>query len=679
MDNAYTSFDVHGNRIDGPSQFAGTQNNYFSADSTSPPPPGTWTTVERADPLAFGVHRPRQQEGQRLLHPYVTRDIDIRVRPLITRLRRTGGFLVLTGDSTAGKTRCAFEAMRAELTGCRVWAPPRTANLRPIAGLDFPLTEGWVLWLDDVEDYIRDDGLEPALLSGLVDQRVVVLATLRDEQVDRFQRRSSSQATPEAPYSSLTNLGARVLNMAEQIRLDRMWSRTELNRAEELGDPGLEEALRHRGDYGIAEYLGAGPALLDEMNRACRASGNPRGHAYVRAAVDLHRAGLLEIPFAAIEELHLTYLKKIPGSRPEPAAEAFTWATRIHYGATGMINPVGVDSVAWRPFDYLVGHFDRDEQSVHPDTWAIVCRYVQHDFHLYLVGSLAATFGEGDVAESIWRPLADAGNADVLFRLALLQSRQENSTESEDLLRRAADLGHEDAPYGLGLLLREQGRLQECEVQWQRAAIEGNAEAAYGLSKILHEQGRIVEAETWLRAAAEDSHVEALFTLGVLLAKRRQYRESERWLWLAVHQRVDEAEELLETVIRLREVARDIEDLRNEARKGDWEAAFALAEILIALDDLKEAEHWLNQAAYAGHPESTLRYGIILSVVHENHEGGEPWLRRAANAGSTEATYWLGLNLGMQKRGRESLQLITLAARAGHPAAAEHLRNLPEP
>jgi TPR repeat protein len=248
---------------------------------------------------------------------------------------------------------------------------------------------------------------------------------------------------------------------------------------------------------------------------------------------------------------------------------------------------------------------------------------------------------------------------------------------SEGLLHRASDLGHEDAPYALGLLLRDQGRLKECEIQWQRAAVDGNAEAAYYLSKLVHDHGRDVEAEMWLRTAADLGHGEALYTLGVLLAQRKQYRESERWLWEAVHQRVDGAEEFLEGVIRLRETARDVEELRNEARNGDWDAAFALAERLRSLDELKEAEHWLNQAAYAGHPEATLRYGFVLSVVHGDHEGGEPWLRLAANAGSIEATYWLGLNLGMQKRMRESLQLMVLAARAGHLAAIEHLSHQP--
>ncbi len=41
-----------------------------------------------------------------------------RLRPIIARLS-TGGFLVVTGGSTAGETR----AMRAEPAGCQAWAP----------------------------------------------------------------------------------------------------------------------------------------------------------------------------------------------------------------------------------------------------------------------------------------------------------------------------------------------------------------------------------------------------------------------------------------------------------------------------------------------------------------------------------------------------------------------------
>ncbi|MFE3151811.1 hypothetical protein ACFXJ6_35025 [Streptomyces sp. NPDC059218] len=84
----------------------------------------------------------------------------------------------------------------------------------------------------------------------------------------------------------------------------------------------------------------------------------------------------------------------------------------------------------------------------------------------------------------------------------------------------------------------------------------------------MHDQGQNAEAEWWLRAAAEHGHGEALHTLGVLLAQRKQYQESERWLWEAVHQHIDGAEEFLESVIRLREITQDVEELRNEARNG---------------------------------------------------------------------------------------------------------------
>ncbi|MEU5001536.1 hypothetical protein [Streptomyces sp. NPDC021622] len=668
------SIDVQGNFIGGPAQVSGTQHNYFAASPPAPLPPTDWIMTGQAAPLDFGVHRPRQRDGQATMQPYVRRDADAQLRPLVARLRRTGGLLVVTGDSTAGKTRCLFEAMRQELTGCRVWAPPRNADLRGLANAVVP-AEGWVLWLDDLEDYIRETGLEPALVSDLVGRRMVVLATLRDEYVDRYQRRKASIGTLDQPHPIAAHLAARVLNMAEQVPLARLWSHDELRRTRKTDDAGLAEAATHHGVYGISEYLAAGPALLDEMSRACRAGGNPRGHAFVRAAIDLSRAGLFEIPLTAIEELHTRYLENTAGMRPESAGEAFTWATRVHYGATGMLNPVGIDSVAWKPFDYLVEHFSRGDGDlpIHRATWAVVRRHVHGAHHLHIVGMLAAACDEEGVAEDIWRALLDEGSSDACFRLAILRSRQGRAAECETLLLQAADLAHEDAPYALGLLLRDQGRVSECKLQWQRAAYDGNAEAAYSLSSLLHDQGRAAEAEMWLRSAADNGCGEALYTLGKLLARRKQYREAERWLREATLENVEESDELLDAVIRLRETTQAVEELRQEAELGNSDAAFALGELLRSLDEVAEAEIWWRCAAHAGHPAATLRYGFVLSLIHNDYAAGEPWLRKAANAGSIDASYWLGLTLGMQHRMREAQQLITHAAQAGHPAAREHL------
>ncbi|MFD9408014.1 hypothetical protein ACFWBN_13500 [Streptomyces sp. NPDC059989] len=672
------TFDVHANHFRGPSQLSGTQNNYFTSEGAASPTAGDWIPVTRADPLALGVHHPRRIEGQSALPPYVMRDVDTTVRPRMSGLRQSGGFIVLTGDSTAGKTRCAFESMQSELPDYRVWAPPRHADLRGLTRSSARATSGLVLWLDDLEDYVREDGLDPTLLADLMRQRVVVLATLRDEFVDRFQRQSLALSRAEQNLRFADHLGARLLNMGEQVPLERLWSAAELRRTAEMNDPGLDDALAHHEAYGIPEYLAAGPALLQEMRRAGRAGGQPRGYAFVKAAIDLCRAGLDEVPLAALEELHITYLAAVPGARPESAADAMAWATRIRYGATAMLNPTGITSDSWKPFDYLLDAAYREgsEPPFPRAAWAVARKYARSDVHLFVMGLLAAVYDEYAIAEDIWRPLAEAGHADSCFRLAILRAHNGHRAESELLLSQAADLGHEDAPYGLGLLLRDQGRTQECAVQWQRAAQHGHAEAAYSLSALLHAEGRLAEAELWLRHAADLEQGEALYTLGLLLAKRKQYKEAEFWARRAAERRVEKADELLEATLQIQETLRTVEELREESQAGNTDAAFALGELLLGLDEQKEAETWWYRAARDGHPEAAMRVGLTLGVLRGKYAEGEPWLRLAAAAGKADAMYQLGLNLGMQKRVREADDMMRQAARAGHPGAAEYVQRI---
>jgi hypothetical protein len=80
---------------------------------------------EIIDPITVGVHpAPRRESaghdtsnaaqsvgGADRVPVYVPRDIDAELRHALSG----GGFVLLVGDSTAGKTRAAFEAMRAVL------------------------------------------------------------------------------------------------------------------------------------------------------------------------------------------------------------------------------------------------------------------------------------------------------------------------------------------------------------------------------------------------------------------------------------------------------------------------------------------------------------------------------------------------------------------------------------
>ena len=70
---------------------------------------------ELRDPVLLGVHPAARDDGGQA-PMYVTRDVDDRVDAAV--LAR--GFVLLSGESTAGKTRVAYEAMRRVLRDHRL-------------------------------------------------------------------------------------------------------------------------------------------------------------------------------------------------------------------------------------------------------------------------------------------------------------------------------------------------------------------------------------------------------------------------------------------------------------------------------------------------------------------------------------------------------------------------------
>src|ERR1700722_12306609 len=66
--------------------------------------------VREADPIEIGVHRASILNGN-AVPTYIPRDIDDELTRKIAASAERGGFIVIVGDSTAGKTRSAYEAL----------------------------------------------------------------------------------------------------------------------------------------------------------------------------------------------------------------------------------------------------------------------------------------------------------------------------------------------------------------------------------------------------------------------------------------------------------------------------------------------------------------------------------------------------------------------------------------
>jgi hypothetical protein len=172
---------------------------------------------------------------------------------------RDGGrrIALVTGDSAAGKSRSAAEALRRDrvLRGWRLVVPLSDGGLAHLAEADL----GWrdtVLWLDDLDKYLAR-GLDLGTLRRVLgdDPTVVVVATMRTSQLQARQ----SQLTDPA-WGFLTDKSE-----VTRVDLEASLSDDELQAASnEISDAALLSAL-YEGT-GLGEWLVAGPELMKKLN-----------------------------------------------------------------------------------------------------------------------------------------------------------------------------------------------------------------------------------------------------------------------------------------------------------------------------------------------------------------------------------------------------------------------------
>ena len=495
-----------------------------------------------SDPVRLGVHKAAAlidsapSSGTELGAPaYVPRDADAELRERLA----AGGFVLLIGDSTAGKTRTAFEAVSGTLPNHVLICPSERDGIA--VAVDRAAQERrCVLWLDDLERYLGAGGLTAAqlgrLLTGVGHHRVIV-ATIRAVERTRI--------TADAPDNDAGRHALRdirlVLDQAYPIRIARMFTGNELERAwARHWDPRIAEAIGHADSYGIAEYLAAGPELLHDWEDARGSSKGPyaRGAALVAAAIDIRRAGFTSsLPRALLDQVHEHYLTDAEHAHAprEPAADAWEWATRLHEATAALLRPVGPDLV--EVFDYLVDTVQRRAGSAGQAPEPVVQAAI--DFagpaDATSLGATAYTHGRYTLAEHAWRHAYHLRVNDTtigpdhpdtlisrsnLATLLLVQGRlDEAETENRavlEIMTRVLGPDHADtliSRSNLASSLRLQGRLDEAETE-NRAVLEimtrvlgpDHADTLISRSNLassLRLQGRLDEAETENRAVLE--------------------------------------------------------------------------------------------------------------------------------------------------------------------------------
>ncbi|MFI6400622.1 tetratricopeptide repeat protein [Streptomyces sp. NPDC050548] len=319
--------------------------------------------VGKVDPISLGVHRAASGPGMPAdLPPFVRRDVSDQLEECLV----PGRFVLLVGESTAGKTRIAYESMLARANGWPLIVPSGIDGVHAALDVTRTVRHSSVVWLDDLERFLGSDGLSPTHVQNLLHggrRQHLVLATLRAEEYTRLTGTVGGSVGGQ-PSTDRRRGGEEVLRLAEQIQLARAWSPREKANAQEdiyTADPRIREALKYIDRFGLAEYLAAGPQLLQEWCNAWAVGNRPRGAALVAAAVLARRCAIHRpLPETLLARVAQPVLEQHGGTklRPESATSALDWATTPVHATSSPLVPEGEEG--YTAFDYLIDALPKD-------------------------------------------------------------------------------------------------------------------------------------------------------------------------------------------------------------------------------------------------------------------------------------------------------------------------------
>jgi hypothetical protein len=508
--------------------------------------------VGEADPRRLGVHAAISVPGvpDEIPPEYVPRDVDAAesgVRAQVTAAAQRGGFVLLVGGSSVGKTRCAVEAVKAVLPDWWLVHPDGPGQAGALAGPTAPRT---VVWLDELQRYLDGEhGLTGGVVRALLEvpHPAVIIGTLWPDRYTAY----TALPAPGGPDPHARE--REVLDLAAVIRIGPAFSPAEQDRAHAAAarDRRLKIALESAG-YGLTQTLAAAPQLVARWEDAQTA--DPYAWAVLTAALDVTRLG-------ARAPLSVDFLRAAaPGyctSQQQAEApanwfeQALAYAIGKLHGAAAALSPAGAGMgrvAGYTVADYLIQHASQKRRSarVPASTWDAVLSHIRDPAD-------AARF-------------AESARSRRLYRYAI------------PLYRHAADAGDMLAAWQLVVLLAERGDLDELRAR----ADAGDEAAASELAGLLAKRGDLDGAAQVLRARADAGDRRAAARLAGLLAGHGVLRarvDYGRRPGLDGLGRVTVAVLLAEC---------DLDELRARADIGDEAAAARLAGLLAERGDLDE-------------------------------------------------------------------------------------------
>lgn len=508
------------------------------------------------DPYALEVHPAvtldgRDTEAPQHLPRYIPREHDRRLAAVVARAAAgSSAIAVLVADSSSGKTRACWEAIRAlgARSGWRLWHPINPGRPQALlAGLR-AIEPHTVLWLNEAQHYLLTEGSDLGeraaaglreLLNDPARAPVLVLGTLWTSFYTAL--------TAEPGLGHDAHAQARALLTGAQIEVPSAFTGDALQaaRSAAVHDPRVALAVRCAEDGRIAQFLAGAP----ELERRYR-TAEPGVRALIEAAMDTLRLGCGPlIPHSLLRSAAPGYIADAQWqntgddwldaalaecARPSRGTRGPLTAPRTEPCETPPPEPV------YRLADHLeqVGRRERSDAAVPASLWTALlnlapaenCRrlglaaeergYYRYAVKFYLrAHDPAATTAAADLlartrfnreALACYQRAAEAGDAKALWAVARVLQHRGRDDEAIEYYRRvdqADAIERYGARRALAELLLRAGRTEEAIDYYRRAGQgrgnQSDRSAVQAAARLLHETGRTGEAIAWLTSRAE--------------------------------------------------------------------------------------------------------------------------------------------------------------------------------
>ncbi|SEC13907.1 tetratricopeptide repeat protein [Streptomyces sp. 2314.4] len=659
-------------------------------------------SLEKWTPQQLGVHpairRIATNEKDMFVLPgYVERRHDRLLRQHLATAAadETTVLVVLRGASCTGKTRTAYEAVRACLPEWDLVFPKTAESLLALLAIG-PLPAHTVLWLNEAQNYLigaTGEASAAALRTQLEHSGPVVIIATLWPNYHRDLTETPAGAEDYHPHARA------LLSSVHPVDVPVAFTSQDLGTlrtvAHDSRDSSLSTAARTSPHGAVAQTLAAGPQLVDHYEQA-ELPPECFGKAVITAAMDAHRLGWAA-PLTAefLKAAAPGYLTD--GQRTHATPDWFTQAvsfarTKIKGVASALeqvpcSSGMGALPDQFHLADYLAHHGRSTRWDLCPPAafWDAAGKHLPPIADLSTLARAAESRGRYRIAAALAQRAAAADDPHGLYLLARAFDRSGDLIRAEELYQRAADHGSTRALLGWAMIREENGDLASAEQLAQRAAAAGYVLPVQRLAVHREKNGDRDSAERLARWAMEAGNGNAWSSLVGIRSKSGDmqgaeraakamadagspYRLADLWLRRRQSEDLERVEQLLAPLVgtgearalmslaRQRQAAGDLDDairlVQQAADQGNRAARHNLALLYGEAGDNEGALQLYRQLAELGDIDAWTNL-VRLAEESGDHESAERLAREAADAG---IPYGLSVLAGMRhKAGHQQL------------------------